>query len=341
MKFGIYAPVPHVTINSKEMRDAAKGAAHGLGEKEVDPGFLLSRDIVKIADESGFDICLVAERHLGPDLEAWIHASALTAYTENITLMPAFHPGLWHPVMLAKLSVSLDRLSKGRMALNLVPGWWEEEHNMFGGSLLQGTDERYVKAEEFADILRGVWSSPDKFSYNGQVFQIDNAELLLQPASAKPPEIFVATGSGRGLEMAARIADWWFVTYSRDAGGFEGTLKSVEEPIRDMNVRSQKYGRQVNYAVNAFVLVDDTDEKAEKRAKKLLDEEVNEKFAAIQASSMAVGLIGSAETIAERIKMYEEKGVGLILMKFYPTREDMERIGKEVLPKVKSLEITR
>ncbi len=333
MKFGIYAPVPHVTINSPKMKEAVAAAPHPLDKGQVDPGFTLAKDIVQIADRTGFDICLVAERHLGPDLEAWVHASALTAYTENITIMPAFHPGLWHPVMLAKLSVSLDRISKGRMALNLVPGWWEEEHNMFGGSLLKGTDERYIKAEEFVEILRGLWSS-DKFSYDGQLFTIDNAELMLKPATRTTPEIFVATRSERGFDMAAKVADWWFVNYSRTS--FEEALKSLEAPMEDMNERSAKYNRQVQFALNAFVLVDDTDEKAQRRAKKLLDGEVNEQFASIQASAMGAGLIGSPETVAERIKAYEENGIGLVLMKFFPTAEDMSRIGEEVLPKLKA-----
>lgn len=73
-----------------------------------------AREIVLRAEESGFDLVLVAERHRGPDLEAWILTAALASLTSRIRIMPAVYPGLWHPTLIAKMAASLDRIAPGR-----------------------------------------------------------------------------------------------------------------------------------------------------------------------------------------------------------------------------------
>ncbi len=88
------------------------------------------------ADAAGFDLCLYAERHLGADFEAWMLAAAISSWTRNIRAMPAVHPGLWHPTLIAKMASCLDRLTTGRMAINVVTGWNEVEARMYGGDIL-------------------------------------------------------------------------------------------------------------------------------------------------------------------------------------------------------------
>jgi alkanesulfonate monooxygenase SsuD/methylene tetrahydromethanopterin reductase-like flavin-dependent oxidoreductase (luciferase family) len=108
------------------------------------------------ADAAGFDLCLYAERHLGADFEAWMLAAAISSWTRNIRAMPAVHPGLWHPTLIAKMASCLDRLTTGRMAINVVTGWNEVEARMFGGDILLHEDDRYIRAEEFIRVLRHV-----------------------------------------------------------------------------------------------------------------------------------------------------------------------------------------
>ena len=125
MLFGMYAPVPHVTVGSKEITRSVKGALDPLPAGEIDPAFTLAKDVLCAADQAGFDLCLYAERHLGADFEAWILAAAISSWTRNIRAMPAVHPGLWHPTLIAKMTSCLDRLTTGRSAINLVTGWNE------------------------------------------------------------------------------------------------------------------------------------------------------------------------------------------------------------------------
>ena len=78
-----------------------------------DGSFEFACDAVRRADELGFDTTLIAERFLGPDLSAWVLASALAMVTKHIELMVAVHPGMVTPQVVAKMASSLDRISGG------------------------------------------------------------------------------------------------------------------------------------------------------------------------------------------------------------------------------------
>src|SRR5258708_20581257 len=107
--------------------------------------------------------------------------------------------------MLGKLAVSLDRVCKGRMAINIVNGWFDEEFRMFGGTVLQG-EERYRRTAEFMEILRGLWSN-EAFSYAGQHYKVEGGQLLLKPASPTPPEMYSVSGSDPGRDFTAEHCD--------------------------------------------------------------------------------------------------------------------------------------
>jgi FMNH2-dependent dimethyl sulfone monooxygenase len=92
----------------------------------------------------------VAERLVARDLEAWVVSSALAVLTNRIQIMTAVHPGIVTPQMVAKTGASLDRLSGGRFAVNVVPGRRAEELELFGnGSWISDTTRRYTRMDEF------------------------------------------------------------------------------------------------------------------------------------------------------------------------------------------------
>ena len=252
MLFGLYAPSPHITVGSNEITRSVKGALSPLPDGEVDPAFTLARDVLCAADAAGFDLCLYAERHLGADFEAWMLAAAISSWTRNIRAMPAVHPGLWHPTLIAKMASCLDRLTTGRMAINVVTGWNEVEARMYGGDILLHEDDRYIRAEEFIHVLRGMWSKTP-FTFDGQFYQVKESQLLLKPATPSPPEIFTASRSERGLEMVAKYADWWFLDYDKSAADVAGVEDSLRRAIDGMSERAAKYGRKVRYAFNPFI----------------------------------------------------------------------------------------
>jgi dimethylsulfone monooxygenase len=333
MLFGMYAPVPHVTVGSKEITQSVKGALSPLPPGTIDPAFQLAKDVLCEADRAGFDLVLYAERHLGADFEAWILAAAISSWTKHIRAMPAVHPGLWHPTLIAKMAACLDRLTTGRMAINLVTGWNEIEHRMYGGDVLLHNDDRYVRAEEFVTILRGMWSQTP-FSFEGQFYKIDESQLLLKPASTQMPEIFTASRSPRGLDMVARHADWWFLDYDKGAADTAQVMESLHRSIEDMDRRAARYGRKVRYAFNPFVGFGDTDAAAVERAKRLLtpeepDADVRKMMQRV-GPAMKAGCIGRPEKVREQLMQYHEMGIELFLLKFVPTIEEVHIVRDEI-----------
>lgn len=334
MQFGLYAPVPHVTVGSKEIAASVAGALEPLPPGVADPAFVLTRDVLLEAERSGFDICLFAERHLGADFEAWVLASAMSSLTTRMRAMVAVHPGLWHPTLIAKMASSLDRLATGRMCVNLVTGWNVEEHRMFGGETLLGNDDRYVRAEEFVDVLRGMWRETP-FSYAGKYYQVEASELRLKPATAQPPEIFTASRSPRGLEMVAKIGDWWFLDYDKDAADTQAVMDSLRRSIEGMRERAARAGRRVRFAFNPFVAFGETREAALERAMRLVtpdgsDADTRKLLNRIGPATKA-GCVGTPDQVRAQVARFAEMGIELLLFKFPPTLDDVHAIRDEII----------
>ena len=331
MKFGLYAPVPHVTIGSDPIRRAIHSALQPLPAGAVDPQYELSKEVLLAADEAGFDIILFAERHRGPDLEAWVLASAMSALTKRITSMVAVHPGLWHPTLIAKMAWTLDRITLGRSAINVMTGWNVDEARMFGGDILLENNDRYIRAEEFVDILRGMWAK-SPFSYKGRFYDVLEAELLLRPAGHL--EVFAASRSPRGLDMVARSADWWFVDFDLTSTSTAQVLEAIKRSIGDMRDRAAKAGRTVRIAFNPYVGFGQTKEAAITEARGLLaleDPTEKRKIEARLAPAMVTGCLGPPEAVRQQLWCYAELGIDLFLFKFVPTPENVVAIRDEII----------
>ena len=332
MQFGLYAPVPHVTVGSPEIARSIAGALGPLPQGQVDPQFELAKTTVLAADAAGFDITLFAERHRGPDLEAWILAAAISSWTKRIKTMTAVHPGLWHPTLIAKMASSVDRIAPGRSAVNLVTGWNVAEAQMFGGDVLLDNDDRYARAEEFVEVLRGMWRETP-FSYKGRHYDVEESELLLKPAG--DIEIFAASRSECGREMVARIADWWFVDFAPSCQTPAEVVDGIGETIRDMNARAARYGRKVRYAFNPYIAFGDSPDKARDHAEKLLltaaADADRSKMLDYIGPAMRAGCIGPARQVRDQLRIYEELGIELFLFKFVPRVEDINAIRDEVV----------
>ena len=334
LQFGLYAPVPHVTVGSSAILDSVAGGQKPLAGCAVDPAYQLAKDVLLEAERQGFDIILFAERHLGADMEAWILGSAISSLTKTIRSMIAVHPGLWNPQLIAKMAASLDRLTPGRMAINLITGWNVEEHTMFGGDTMLHNDDRYIRAEEFIEIVRGMWKQ-SPYSFKGQFYNIDNAELLLCPATAEPPEVFTASRSPRGLDMIAKIADWWFVDYDKDAETTEDVMESLQKAMDSVKARADKLGRKVRFAYNPFVCFGASVEEARERAMKLVtpdgsDADVRKLLNRI-GPAMKSGCVAPPDQVRRQVERFREMGIELLLFKFVPNIEETQSIGREII----------
>lgn len=318
MRFGLYAPLQHINL-PRDFEPRYEG----------DTPYKVARDTVRAADQAGFWITLVAQRYLGPDLEAWVHAGALAEATERIKVMPAFHPTFWAPQVLAKMTASLDRVSGGRAALNLVTGWWAEEHKMFGGLSLED-EARYSRAEEFVTVMRRLWTE-ESVTLSGPHFTLENAELPIKPVGENPP-IFGAARSERGLEMVARSCDWWFPPYPNDFRDVAASTEAIRQGISAMNERTAAAGRTIRYALNAFVIHDENEDAARALAERVEAHGTRGSIERIHANGLGVGLVGSKARILDRVEQLEELGAEMLLLKFHGVLDGVRRFGEAILP---------
>lgn len=333
MQFGLYAPIPMASVGSPEVAQAVSEALAPLPQGRLDAQFDLGVELLLAADRAGFELCLFAERHLGNDIGAWVLASAIGSRLERIRALVAVHPGLWDPVMVAKLSVSLDRVCRGRMALNIVNGWFDEEFRMFGGTVLQG-EERYQRTIEFIEILRGLWTH-ESFSYAGRHYRLDRGQLLLKPASPTPPDIYSVSRSDRGRDFIAGHCDWWFIDYPKKAETADEALRGIEEAVADMKRRAQRAGRNVHYALNPFVALGRSEQDAfAATIRRILAYDPDPDTRKIEHRMLPatrLGCIGSAENVRRQLQRFEQLGIELVLCKIIPTADNVRRIGEEII----------
>ncbi len=335
MKLGIWTPLPHAIPPEPRLDAAIRQAEAPAVAPYSDEAFAFARDVALAAERQGFDITLIAERLLGPDLEAWILGTALAAVAERIHVMVAVHPGLWTPQIVAKMGASLDRLSGGRFHLNVVPGWWEAEHRMFGGAWTTDSEDRYGRMLEFLQVIKGLWTH-ERFSFQGQHFQLDEATVLPRPVQQPYPPIYAASRSEGGMEVIARECDWWFLPHGAGYRDVEATRQLFLDARTGMDARAARYGRTLRYGVSVHVICRRTREEALAAAERLEEHGKTNRIAMIAALALGAGLVGTYEEVAERMLAYHALGVELFLIHFSPMLDELDRFGSEVVPRLQA-----
>ena len=331
MRFGVWTPLPH-TIRPEPEMERAIATLRTPGGGGPDASFEMAVTILQRAEALGFDASLVAERFLGPDLEAWILGAALAARTTSIELLVAMHPGIISPQVAAKMGATLDRISGGRFAVNLVNGWWAEELALFGqGALLDAPEARYARMEEFLQVLKGLWTQ-DRLDFDGRFYTAENGALPIRPVRRPHPPIYAASRAATGKDVVARQADVWFVNTPTGTHDFDIILPSIRAEIDDMRARADAHGRSLGFAVSAHVINEPTMEQAERKADELHEYGKRDPISAVAARALGAGLVGTPEVLAERMCRLEEAGVACFMMHFHPMLDGLERFAAQVMP---------
>src|SRR6266436_549781 len=167
MRFGYWLPV-------------FGGWLRNVEDERMEAAWSYVRKLARASERAGFDLTLIAELNLNdikgtdqPALDAWSTAAALAAVTERLELMVAVRPNFHHPALFAKQAANIDRISGGRLALNVVSSWWAEEAQSYGLQFDQH-DDRYGRTSEWLDVVDGLWREP-RFSYEGARYQLKDA----------------------------------------------------------------------------------------------------------------------------------------------------------------------
>jgi FMNH2-dependent dimethyl sulfone monooxygenase len=303
----------------------------GVGGR-VDRSFQFAIDVINRGERFGFETTLIAERFLGPDLESWIMTAALAMKTTEIELMVAVHPGIVAPQVVAKMGATLDRISGGRLAINVVNGWWQEEFDLFAnGGWLGDTDRRYRRMDEYIRVVKGLWTE-ETFSLDGEFYRIESGTLPLKTIRTPYPRIYAASRTTPGKEIVARECDVWFVPYDLPFRRYEENFRHIEREVHEVSARARAFGRSVAFGISAHVICEPTREAAEAKGDALEEYGKRDRVSFIAAKALGAGLIGTPHVIADRLRRYEDIGVECVMLHFHPMVEGLDRFFFEVMP---------
>lgn len=202
----------------------------------------------QIADRAGLEFTLPIARWRGLggqthvrewSFESFTWAAGLAAVTERIAIFATAHVPLIHPVHAAKALATVDHISGGRAALNIVCAWNPEEFAMFGASRV---DHPYGVAAEWLEVIERAYASPEPFDFAGEFYHLES--VVSRPASLQLPRpmIMNAAFGDPGRDFAASNCDLLFTTY--------GDAEEARHHVEDMRGRAARQGRRVGvYAV--------------------------------------------------------------------------------------------
>lgn len=309
---------------------APRGGA--ADEEDISDAYRFSVEIVTKAEALGFATTLVAQRLLGQDLDAWVLAPALATQTSKIELMLAVHPGVIPAQMAAKMGATLDRLSNGRFAVNIVNGWHQKELEICGnGAWLDRTNDRYDRMDEYIQVMKGLWTR-EHFSLDGRYYKVDDSPIRFETIAKPWPPLYAASRSDTGKDIIARECDWWFAYYDAGFRLFEPNFAGVARDVQDMNARAARFGRKLRYGISATVICDDSQDKAEARALATEEARLHIREGRSAISALGAGLVGTPQEIAARMRRYEDIGVECFMLRFPQQAEGLDQFGEQILP---------
>lgn len=330
-------------------------------EQRTDWSYDYNVRLAQAAEKNGFDYALTQIRFTAGygaenQHESVSFSHALLAKTTKLKVIAAILPGPWKPVLAAKQLATIDYLTEGRIAINVVSGWFKGEFDAIGEEWPEH-DERYVRSEEFIRSIQGIWTQ-DHFSFKGKYYQFNDYTLKPKPIQQPKIEVFQGGSSRAARDMAARVSDWYFTNGN--------TVEEIKKQVDDIQAKAKANGHQVKIGVNAFIIARDTEEEARAVLKDIIDQANHEAVHAFGDATKEAGaaskegegnwakstfedlvqyndgfktnLIGTPVQIAERIVALKAVGVDLILSGFLHFIEEVEYFGEHVLPLVRELE---
>lgn len=325
-------------------------------EDPPDASWARNRDLILEAEQLGYEATLVAQHTINPhgdqfgQLEAWSASAALAALTTRMEIITATKPLLHHPVVLAKMALQIEEISQGRHSINFVNAWFKPEIERAGITFIPH-DERYAYGREWLTAVKGLLTG-EPTSFTGKYFDIRGYKLTPADEYRPRPLIYGGGESELARELIAEKADVFFLNG-----------RPPEEALRDIHDigrRPHDGDRPIRFAMAAFAIARETDEEAaaalaegykyaelDKPSLQGLFANVDpesvmfRKMAALHAigtnGGTAAGLVGSYDTVARRLREFQDLGVELLMLQFQPFEAEMRRFAEHVIPRVREL----
>ncbi|PZR00129.1 MAG: alkanesulfonate monooxygenase, FMNH(2)-dependent [Cereibacter sphaeroides] len=326
------------------------------GHRPPDTKYL--RQVAVAADTLGYDGVLIPTGVFCE--ESFVLAANLAADTERLKFLVAIRPGTAAPAYYARLATALDRVSNGRALLNIVVGGNPNE--LAGDGIFQPHDERYAFADEFFNVWEGLVEKGEAH-LDGKYVRALNARLPFRPVQSPRPPLYFGGSSDAAIEFAAGRVDK-YLTWGEPP-------EQVGEKISRVRAAAAAKGREVSFGIRLHFIVRETDdeawEAADRLISKLTDDDIAKAQAYLASQSDSVGqarmtalhqgrrdklvvapnlwagvglvrggagtaLVGSPETVAERLREYQALGIDTVIGSGYPHLEEAYKVAELLFP---------
>lgn len=333
------------------------GSYLGSEQQQRPPEFRYFKEIAQAVDRLGFPGVLLPTGQNCED--SWITAAGLAAHTERLKFLVALRPGVTTPTFAARQTAALDRLSNGRLLLNVVVGGNPTE--LAGDGVFLPHDERYDQAREFLTIWRSLVSG-DTVNFDGRYYRVENGRLDLLPIQERP-QLWFGGSSGAGQDVAAELVDT-YLTWGEPPA-------QVAEKLTAARLKAEALGRKFRFGIRLHFIVRETEDEAWRAADRLISRVTDEQIENAQARFLnqmdSVGqrrmaelhggrrdklvvspnlwagvglvrggagtaLVGTPEQIVARIREYQAVGIDTIIGSGYPHLEEAYRVAELLFP---------
>jgi alkanesulfonate monooxygenase len=347
--------------NGDSRTDLSLGNAVGVaGSRVTEAGVERAPDIdyigqiARSAEQLGFTGALTPTSSWCED--AWVMTAGLSQVTRRFKFLVAFRPGLMSPTLAAHMAATFQRISGGRLLINIVTGGDDAEQQRFGDHLDKRA--RYRRCAEFLHVIRELWRG-ETVDFAGEFYDIRRARIIPAPVW---PDFYFGGSSPDALDVAARYCDV-YLTWGEPPAAVAEKLDAVRE-------RARAAGRELRYGIRLHVIARESAKEAWAQASRLLDglsPEAIERAQAIQRASGSEGqrrmvalhggrtdhlevspnlwagiglvrggagtaLVGSFSEVAQRIAEYHALGIGEFILSGYPHLEEAYYVGEGVVP---------
>lgn len=331
-------------------------------EGRLAPIWPVVRDITAMADRAGIEAVIPLARWLGwggpsefcdNTFETFTWAAGLAEATRNIAVFATAQVPVFYPAHIAKMASTIDHISGGRFAINVVCGSQREDLDLFAAPELDH-DAWYEYATEWMEVIHALWSNDERLTYRGKYLGVTNARLRPKPIQLPYPPIMNAGNSPVGQRWAARFSDMFFT--SAAPGDFDAIAHHVQT-IRSL--AREEFGRDLQVWMTSSVICRPTQREAEEYADyvavergdfeaisrrertpnleaelaALPTEEARQRKRALVISSYNMQpLVGTPEFITDRLVRLSRAGIDGINLTFVNYEEGLSQWIGEVLP---------
>ncbi|TRC82751.1 FMNH2-dependent alkanesulfonate monooxygenase [Mesorhizobium sp. WSM4310] len=335
------------------------GSYLGSEEQQRPPEFGYFKEIAQAVDRLGFPGVLLPTGQNCED--SWITATGLATLTEKLKFLVALRPGVTLPTFAARQTAALDRLSNGRLLLNVVVGGNPTE--LAGDGVFLPHDERYAQAHEFLTIWRGLVSG-ERVNFDGKYYRVENGRLDLLPLQERPP-LYFGGSSDAGQDLAADLVDM-YLTWGEPPA-------QVAEKLASARKKAALRGRKLRFGIRLHFIVRETEDEAWRAADRLIRHVTDAQIENAQARFLnqmdSVGqrrmaelhggrrdrlvvspnlwagvglvrggagtaLVGTPEQVTQRVREYQAIGIDTIIGSGYPHLEEAYRVAELLFPRL-------